>query len=69
MQTSKLTVSTWNLCLGLVNKKNIIMNYIERNKIDICNFQEIDTPSDYPSRLLTFPGYNIEVETNKVKFN
>ena len=67
MQTNKLTVSTWNLCLGLVNKKNIVKNYIENYNIDICNVQEIDTDSDYPSRLLSFPGYNIEVESNEVK--
>ena len=67
MQTNKLTVSTWNLCLGLVNKKNIVKNYIENYNIDIFNVQEIDTDSDYPNRLLSFPGYNIEVESNEVK--
>ena len=62
-----MKISTWNLCLGLSNKKNIVKNYILGESIDICCMQEVDIPRDYPNELLSFPGYNIEVETNETK--
>ena len=44
-----------NLCLGLTNKNYTLKNYVLKNKIDICNMQEIDTASDCPNKLQTFP--------------
>ena len=67
MPERKMKISTWNLCLGLSNKKNIVKNYILGESIDICCMQEVDIPRDYPNELLSFPGYNIEVETNETK--
>ena len=67
MPERKMKISTWNLCLGLPNKKNIVKNYILGESIDICCMQEVDIPRDYPNELLSFPGYNIEVETNETK--
>ena len=32
----ELKVGTWNLCLGLTNKKDIVKNYILSEAIDIA---------------------------------
>ena len=55
-------VATWNLCLGLSNKKNIVKETILAESIDICCMQETELPNGYPANLLSFPGYSLEVE-------
>ena len=65
--TTKCNVATWNLCLGIQNKKNIVKETIINNKIDICCMQEVEIPPDFPTEILSFPGYSIEVESNDVK--
>ena len=42
MDESKIKIATWNLCLGLTNKKDYVSQMITVNKIDICCMQEID---------------------------
>ena len=63
----ELKVGTWNLCLGLTNKKDIVKNYILSEAIDVCCLQETEIPKDYPNSLLTFNGYTIEIEKNTLK--
>ena len=65
--TSNLKISTWNLCLGIINKKDLVKKEILENKIDICCLQEAVLPYGYPSELMTFPNYVIEVEKNSIK--
>ena len=65
--TKNLKVCTWNLCLGLSSKKNIVKNTVLLNKIDVCCLQEVEIQPNYPNDLLTFRGYNIEVEQNDEK--
>ena len=65
--TSKLRIATWNLCLGLSNKKNIVKQYMKFNNIDVCCMQEVDLLVNHPTELLSFPGYNLETETNNLK--
>ena len=65
MQTCK--IATWNLCLGLSNKKDMVKVAIQNEKISICCMQEIDIDKDYPTHLLTFQGFNLEVEENDLK--
>ena len=65
--TSNLKICTWNLCLGIINKKDIVKREIIENKIDICCMQEVELPNGYPSQLMTFPNYVIEVEENSFK--
>ena len=62
-----LKLATWNLCLGLSNKKDVVSQTILSNEIDICVLQEIDIPAGYDSNLLSFGGYTLEVEENNVK--
>ena len=38
----QIKIASWNLCLGLANKKDYVASMIKENKIDICCVQEID---------------------------
>ena len=60
-------IATWNLCLGLVNKKDYVVNTMNKEKIDICMMQETEIKKDYDVKLLTDRNYKIELEvtTNK----
>ena len=62
-----LKIATWNICLGLKNKKDYVSSVINEHKIDICCLQEVDLETDYPSEILSFKNYSIEVETNDYK--
>ena len=64
---SDLKIGTWNLCLGLPNKKDIVKNYIKTEAIDVCCLQETEIPKDYPRALLSFSDYKIEIEGNQQK--
>ena len=63
----EIKIATWNLCLGLVNKKDIVTQIIKEKDIDICVMQEIDVKAGYDENLLSFGGYTILVENNDVK--
>ena len=60
-------IATWNICLGLKSKKNYIKSKISEEQIDICCIQECEILKDYPTDILSFTGYNLEVENNSVK--
>jgi hypothetical protein len=62
-----LKIATWNLCLGLINKKFQVKQTLLAEQIDVCCMQETEIKDNYPVELLTFPGYTIEVESNDVK--
>ena len=49
-ETKMLTINigTWNLCLGLTNKKDIVTSTLSRNNIKICCLQETEVPNDFP---------------------
>ena len=63
----KTKIASLNLCLGLRNKKEEVKRLIIENEIDILCLQEIEIPSNYPTSLLTFSGYNFECENNDLK--
>ena len=56
-QTNKMKLASWNLCLGLANKKDLVSKIIKENEIDICAMQEIDIPAGYDTNILSFKGY------------
>ena len=45
MDINKIKIATWNLCLGLTNKKDYVSLM---NKIDIYCMQEIDLYYGFP---------------------
>ena len=65
--TNNVKLASWNLCLGLANKKDLVSKIILENKIDICAMQEIDLPTGYNTNLLSFKGYELLTENNDVK--
>ena len=42
-----LNLATWNLCLGLANKRDIVSQTLRDESIDICVLQEIDVLPGY----------------------
>ena len=64
---NKLIVATWNLCLGLPNKKESVIEILKQNKISICCLQETEIGDNFPENILNFGGYNIELEGNSEK--
>ena len=62
-----LKVATLNLCLGLKNKKQQVKELITTENIDILLLQETEIEALYDSDLLSFMGYNLEIEINNTK--
>ena len=62
-----LLVKTWNLCLGLENKKDYVSSVINDKQIAICCLQEVELESSYPMDILSFRGYTLETEWNDTK--
>ena len=63
----EIKIATWNLCLGLTNKKDYVTEIIKEKKIDICCMQETDVKNGKDTNLLTFRGYNLYLEKNTIK--
>ena len=57
-----IRLSTWNLCLGIKNKKDYVYETLINNKIEICAVQETEIKKNYPVELLTHRDYKIEIE-------
>ena len=62
-----IKIATWNVCLGLKNKKDYIYDVITQKEINICLLQEAEIEANYDTNLLTHKDYRIEVEKNKKK--
>ena len=37
VKNKNIKIGTWNLCLGLPNKKDIVTRYLNENNIAICS--------------------------------
>ena len=62
-----IKLSTWNICLGLKNKKDYVYQVINKKEIDVCLLQEVEIDKDFDANLLTKGQFKIEVEKNKIK--
>ena len=67
LMSEHLTIGTWNLCLGLPNKKDIVVDILLSNKVKICCLQETEIQSGFPENVLNCGGYSIELEMNSEK--
>ena len=65
--SAELVIASWNVCLGMIHKKDFIAHEINKEKIDICCLQECEVPNTVDESTLTFPGYKIELEDNDIK--
>ena len=64
-------ISTWNLCLGLPNKKDMITDSLKTFNISVCCMQETEVLNDFPEDQLNYNGYTLELEQSghKNSFN
>jgi exonuclease III len=62
-----IKIATWNLCLGFLNKKDIVLDTLKRNKIDICCMQETELDTNVPTNVLDSKQYSFEPELNTNK--
>ena len=65
--TDQLVIGSWNLCLGLANKKDLVINQLKNQNIAICGLQETEIQKDFPENVLNCGNYNAELELNKNK--
>ena len=47
-----LKIGTWNLCLGLANKKDSVIDLLATHEINICALQETEIPIGFPENVL-----------------
>ena len=66
-KTKNIKIATWNLCLGLSNKKDYVSKIINEHKLDIVCLQETDIQLNYPINILSFKGYDYLSENNTTK--
>ena len=64
---NKLKLASWNLCLGLANKKDYIAHTLRQENIDICGLQECEVNSIVDEKHLTIGDYHLELEENDQK--
>ena len=60
--TNRLTmikIATWNLCLGLSNKKDYVYETLNSDSIDICLFQEVEIDKNVDIKNLTSKNYRL----------
>ena len=62
-----INIGTWNLCLGLANKKDYVKEKLKTENIDICCLQECEISPDLDESTLKLKDYKIEVEDNLYK--
>ena len=62
-----LRIATLNLCLGLQRKKDIVLDDLLKNKIDICCLQETELEKDFPMEALNSKSYYYEAEKSEIK--
>ena len=62
-----MIVATWNVCLGLQNKKDYVVETLRKENIDICMLQDAEIKKDYPVNILSSVDYKIEVEKFTLK--
>ena len=62
-----IKIATWNLCLGLKNKKDYVSKILNEHKIDIVCLQETEIEQSYPIDILSIKGYEFLTENNSNK--
>ena len=53
-----MNIATWNLCLGIANKKDTVTAYLSTNNIQVCCLQETEILPGFPENILNCGGLN-----------
>ena len=64
---NNLKIATWNLCLGLANKKDIVTEYLKTSDISVCCLQETEVSNNFPTNILNCNNYTLELECSDDK--
>ena len=51
----------------LQNKKDMVIDLLNANTVDVCGLQETEIPMNFPENLLSSGGFTIELENNSEK--
>jgi hypothetical protein len=62
-----LKIASLNLCLGLSNKRGLVLDKLMNNKIYLCCLQETELNPDFPINILSSRHYEYETENNTSK--
>ena len=62
-----IKIGTWNLCLGLANKKDTVTSLLNTYEVGICCLQETEIPMGFPENVLNSGKFLIELENNIIK--
>ena len=63
----QIIIGSLNLCLGLPNKKDSVVEMLKTNNVSICCLQEVEVQMNFPEKVLSCGGYNLELEQNSEK--
>ena len=47
----QVQTGTLNLCLGLQNKKDSVIDLLDANSVDVCGLQETEIPMNFPENI------------------
>jgi exonuclease III len=62
-----IKLTPWNLCLGLLNKKDQVLQELIDNDIDVCCMQETELEPDLPTNILSSSDFVFEPEKSLIK--
>ena len=65
--TDSINIGTWNLCLGLTNKKDYIKRKLIEEHLDILCVQECQVDPNMDENILTIRNHKIELENSVYK--
>ena len=63
----EIRIATWNLCLGMFQKRDYIRDLLFRKKIDVLNMQEVELNPDTDPKYLSIKGFKLELGVNEDK--
>jgi exonuclease III len=67
MTSNNLKMATWNLCLGVSNKRDYIRNTLIETRIDILNMQETELHEKTDPTQLSIKRYKLALKKSMMK--
>ena len=64
---SNFSIATWNVCLGIANKKDSVTETLNREGISVCCIQETEIDQGFAVGVLNCNNYILELEMNDNK--
>jgi len=61
-ETKQIKICTWNVCLGILHKIQLIKEFVLEKEIDVLCIQEAEIKMDDDISLLGIQGFSLELE-------